>query len=68
MAEMGAGEIERSLKRIEDAVERIESLVGRHETEIALLKQTRRDAAWAISGAWMLVVAGVEWFLHGSQR
>jgi len=68
MAEMGVGEIERSLQRIEAALERIETKVGQHDTEIALLKQTRRDAAWVISGAWMLVVTGVEWFLHGSSR
>ena len=68
MADMGVGEIERSLKRIEDAMARVETAVGRHDTAIELLKQTRSDTAWVISGAWMLMVAAVEWFLHGARH
>jgi hypothetical protein len=62
------GEIARSVRRIEDTMDRIEPVINRHETEIAVLQQNRSTALWALSGIWTLVVAGIEWVLHGKSH
>ena len=62
---MSPAEIGRALARIEAGMERIETSVANHGTEIALLKQTRSGATWAINGLWALLLILVEWMLHG---